>query len=113
LRRKAIIGLLDKKVESWSRFKKIFGPQWSLDGQVQLADEHCEEKLLNWGWKNKNPESTIIDFTVVNSMQKHDPNIVDLETFNKLASLNQFDMMLFEYAHFLFWEQRVLFESVK
>lgn len=106
LRRKFIVGLLGQKVESWNRFKKLFAETWELDG---LENSECEEKMLNWGWKNQNHIRPMIDFSVMNSMQRHDPSIIDFETFNEIAIPNQFDMMLFEYAQYLFWEQRVLF----
>ncbi len=106
LRRKFIVGLLGQKVESWNRFKKLFGDSWELYG---LENSDCEEKKLNWGWKNQNHIRPMIDFSVMNSMQKDDPSIIDLETFNEIAKPNQLDMMLFEYAQYLFWEQRVLF----
>jgi hypothetical protein len=107
LRRKCIIGLLEEKQESWNRFQRIFDSRWSL--KKRHTDEVCQDKLLNWGWKNRNSITPFIDISVEDESQRPDENIVDRTTFRQIAALNQLDMLLYEYTRHLFWEQRLFF----
>jgi len=107
LRRKCIIGLLELKFESWNRFQMMYKNRWRLDEREESPS--CQERLLNWGWKNKNPMRPLIDFTLKKSLRKRDPQIIDMETYKEIASLNQLDMLLYEYCKHLFWEQEKLF----
>ena len=109
LRQKCLIGLLEEKQETWNRFKQLFYSRWSLDKRA--ADEDCQERYLNWGWKNRNSMTPIIDVTVENELERPDQRIVDRATFRQIAALNRLDMLLYEYTKQLFWEQRLLFHE--
>lgn len=89
LRKKCIIGLLDEKSETWSRLEQFFG--WKF---YTGKDRECYDRMLNWGWKNKNLHTTIAEGSIV---------------WDLLHKQNELDMMLYEYAQLLFEEQRVLF----
>ena len=107
LRRKCIIGLLEQKQESWSRFQQIHDKRWKLkDRDYNSA---CVDRLLNWGWRNRNSIKPFIDISVEKSLQREDRSIVDKTTYKQIASLNQLDMLLYEYCKYLFTQQRVLF----
>jgi hypothetical protein len=111
LKRKCIIGLFEEKQESWERFQDIFKSRWSLE--KRQTDEVCEDKLLNWGWKNRNKISSFIDITLEDNSQIQDDTIVDRRTFQQIASLNHLDMLLYEYTKYLFLEQRKIFHKPK
>eukprot|EP00559_Dactyliosolen_fragilissimus_P008830 CAMPEP_0184857218 /NCGR_PEP_ID=MMETSP0580-20130426/2383_1 /TAXON_ID=1118495 /ORGANISM="Dactyliosolen fragilissimus" /LENGTH=251 /DNA_ID=CAMNT_0027352687 /DNA_START=86 /DNA_END=837 /DNA_ORIENTATION=+ len=55
LRRKCLIGLMDggnNKGLSWDRFEKYFQYAWGIVG---TSANECKERMLHWGWKNRNP----------------------------------------------------------
>merc|ERR1719491_272239 len=87
LRKKFLIGLLSEKHESMKRFEIFFG--WtSLALKPGVAD--CEERLLSWGWSNKN---------------KHPKVEPDSKAYKLIKSKNELDIQLYEYAKQLFDEQ--------
>mmetsp|Transcript_28187 Transcript_28187/g.60501 ORF Transcript_28187/g.60501 Transcript_28187/m.60501 type:complete len:219 (-) Transcript_28187:1115-1771(-) len=89
LRKKCIVGLFDEKTESWLRLERFF--QWKFYTQ---RNRDCLDRLLNWGWSNKNLHPSVEEGSVA---------------WNLLYKQNELDMMLYEYAQLLFEEQRALF----
>lgn len=85
LRRKAKIGLLDQKAESMRRFS------FQRDSS---SDRECEERLLHYGWNTKGSYPQVGKKTLA---------------YKLLMQSNALDMKLFEYALYLFTEQRSLF----
>ena len=89
LRRKFVIGLVTDKEESFNRFQTYFG--WKLK---KKKDKECLKNKLDWDWSLQHPHKAI-------------PEGSDL--WNLIATHNQYDMQLYEYARFLFSEQSALF----
>ena len=89
LRKKCIVGLFDEKSESWLRLERFFG--WKFPTQ---KSRECLDRLLNWGWSNKNLHPAIEEGSVA---------------WDLLYKHNELDIKLYEYAHLLFEEQSVLF----
>jgi len=87
LRKKCLIGLLSEKEESIKRFEKYFG--WERRSKLPGASE-CEERLLGWGWSNKN---------------RHPPIDPGSEAYYLIKTKNELDIMLYEYAKVLFHQQ--------
>jgi hypothetical protein len=106
LRRKCVIGLLGEKGESMKRFERFFG--WDVDVSSDrndvieqqaapeasrwknVKDEECRDRLLYWGWINKNKHPTVEEGSTV---------------FRLLESKNRYDIELYMYARQLFDEQ--------
>ena len=86
LRKKCIVGLFDEKTESLLRLKRFFG--W------KLRDRECLDRLLNWGWSNKNAHLALEEGSIA---------------WDLLARHNRFDMQLYLYSQLLFEEQTALF----
>lgn len=85
LRQKCLVGLLDRKDESFRRFEDYFG--WGPKNQEQLE---CRNRLLHWGWSNKHAHPTVEEGSVV---------------WDLLYKKNEFDMQLYEYAQQLYEDQ--------
>jgi hypothetical protein len=106
LRRKCIVGLLGEKGESMKRFEKFFG--WDAGASrdyidatelhaapgasrwKNAKDEECRDRLLYWGWINKNKHPTVEEGSGV---------------YRLLESRNRYDIELYMYARQLFEEQ--------
>mmetsp|Transcript_24294 Transcript_24294/g.36007 ORF Transcript_24294/g.36007 Transcript_24294/m.36007 type:complete len:421 (+) Transcript_24294:133-1395(+) len=89
LQEKCLIGLLDKKEESFHRFEKYFG--WKpRDGEQ--AD--CRDRWLNWNWGNKHSHPLVEQGSVV---------------WDLLYKKNELDMRLYDFALDLFSQQASLF----
>mmetsp|Transcript_5640 Transcript_5640/g.8688 ORF Transcript_5640/g.8688 Transcript_5640/m.8688 type:complete len:407 (+) Transcript_5640:166-1386(+) len=86
LRRKAHIGLLERKGESVARFVSHFPA-------VSPGFRECEERLLQWAWPNKNRHTGLEENT---------------ESYELLATRNEHDMELYNYAKQLFALQKPL-----
>lgn len=91
LRRKVLVGLMSEKDESFDRYTKQFG--WEArDGKAK----ECQMRRLQWDWSLRHPHE------------------VEVLEGNRLWSLisgqNEYDMKLYEYAQYLFEEQRQLFQ---
>jgi len=93
LRKKCLVGLLEKKGETFQRFQKYFG--WEFPNKVS---KECQERQLHWGWSNKHAHPII---------EEGSP------TWNLLLKKNQLDMELYYYAKQLFKEQVALFNSIE
>lgn len=91
LRKKCLIGLLEKKAESFDRFEKFFG--WTYPNK---HSKECRDRLLNWGWSNKHSHPLI------------EPGS---SAWDLLSKKNYFDMQLYEYSKQLFSEQARFFTS--
>jgi len=87
LRTKCLIGLLTKKQASMKRFQAYFG--WT-ELMKKSGVTECEDRLLNWGWSNKN---------------KHPDLEVGSEAYNLIKTKNELDILLYEYAEELFETQ--------
>ncbi|KAL3784939.1 hypothetical protein ACHAW5_003619 [Stephanodiscus triporus] len=106
LRRKCVVGLLGEKGESMKRFERFFG--WDVDVSrdhndvveqraapeasrwKNVKDEECRDRLLYWGWINKNKHPTVEEGSTV---------------YRLLESKNRYDIELYMYARQLFYEQ--------
>merc|ERR1712157_159133 len=97
LKTKCLIGLLSRKQESLERFQAYFG--WSKLAKKSGVAE-CEERLLGWGWSNKN---------------KHPEVDINSEAYHLIRTKNELDIKLYEYAIELFDEQgdEIDFEKLK
>lgn len=89
LRKKCIVGLFDEKSESFLRLERFFG--WKFPAQ---KNRECLDRLLNWGWSNKNSHPLIEEESMA---------------WELLYKHNELDMQLYQYAQLLFEEQRDLF----
>jgi len=117
LRRKCLIGLLEEKASSWKRMREYYG--WDLHsssyGMQDSARYECEDKLLFWGWCNRNPHRPYVGYDSFDYMNDDDgkdksstSNIkgrVDKVSYEHLKILNRWDMLLYEYAKYLFQKQ--------
>lgn len=106
LRQKCIVGLLEKKAESWERFKYAYRMFWDK-GSVNKDDRaptppNCEAELLSYNWPNKNHYNIHSYETRLGS--------VHADTIAVLTDLNQYDLNLYEYARSLFKEQSKFFK---
>jgi len=88
LRRKCLIGLTTEKDQSFARFEKFFG--WRLGSD---ADQEYLNSKMQWDWSLKHPHEEVQEGT---------------ELWKQIASHNQYDMELYEYARVLFAQQTVL-----
>mmetsp|Transcript_7658 Transcript_7658/g.11135 ORF Transcript_7658/g.11135 Transcript_7658/m.11135 type:complete len:494 (+) Transcript_7658:50-1531(+) len=88
VRRKFIVGLLDRLEESMERFEKFFGWKYTI---MPTNQEICRENLLKSG-ANSNRKK----------MTKLEP---DSEAYRLLASQNEYDIRLYKYIERLFDEQ--------
>lgn len=84
LRRKFVIGLLDKKEESAKRIGQFFAPKWDPNGEGM--GEGCLSMVVN----DAEPKSTIKEGN---------------QAWNLLVWQNKLDMKLYEYAQQLFAQQ--------
>jgi hypothetical protein len=106
LRRKCLIGLLEEKEESWRRLKQYFGQDWDAIGaNERMGNEYeCEENMLNWEW---NPQIYHPFVKQQDDNASRNLNFV----YERLITMNAWDMQLYEYAKFLFWEQGQQFSN--
>ena len=88
LKNYCLVGLLDRKEESWTRFESYFG--WNVEGE---RTEDCKERYLEWGWSNKHSHPDVNETN---------------RAYDLLVERNKFDIELYEFAIILFGEQRVL-----
>ena len=88
LKNYCLIGLLERKEETWARLESYFG--WKTQGQWT---EDCKERYLEWGWANKHSHASI------------DP---DSRVYELLLERNKMDMDLYQFAVELFQEQSSL-----
>lgn len=91
LRRKVLVGLLEKNEESMERFEKFFGWKYKARPKVQ---EECRAEYLKGG-VNSN----------THSKEKPQP---DTPLYDKIVHMNMFDIMLYCYVEQLFEEQAKL-----
>ena len=84
LRRKFVIGLMDKKEESSKRIGQFFAPKWDPNGEGM--GEGCLSMVIN----DAEPKSTIKEGN---------------QAWNLLVWQNKLDMKLYEYAQQLFAQQ--------
>jgi hypothetical protein len=88
LKNYCLVGLLDRKEDSWARFQSYFG--WKMEGEWA---EDCKERYLEWGWSNKHSHPDVNETN---------------RAYDLLVERNKFDMELYEFAIILFEEQAVL-----
>lgn len=89
LRRKAIVGLLSEKEESFNRFAKQSG--WT---PKRGRDLECQKRRLQWDWSLRHP---------------HEVEVLEgNRLWNLISGQNSYDMRLYEYAQFIFEEQAQL-----
>jgi hypothetical protein len=89
LRRKAIVGLLSEKEESFNRFAKQSG--WT---PKRGRDLECKKRRLQWDWSLRHP---------------HEVEVLEgNRLWNLISGQNSYDMRLYEYAQFIFEEQAQL-----
>ena len=97
LRRKFIIGLIDKMEESMDRFERFFRWSYRVNPENQEA---CREQLLTGGGgSNRN----------INAIDKTHPK-EGSKGWKLLAEKNRFDLKLYDYARKLFDEQEALLD---
>jgi len=112
LRKKCIIGLLNHKQESITRYQQYF--KWKMNHHPSKfhinnspeaptspsfdQSSFCQEKLVTWGWSNKN----------------HHPNIEETSpAYELLQKKNALDLALFEYAKLLYDEQGEMISTME
>jgi len=93
LKKKCLVGLLEKIDESLERFEQYFG----FHGDNTLVTNECKDRYLHWGWKNR-----------------HDhPMLQEGSTAYKLLfRKNELDIKLYEYAKELFELQGALIHKI-
>ena len=124
LRRKSIVGLLEEKGSSWSRFKRFFESisieRQRLESQQSLQDGfvhpdrrnlyradtiECEEKQLFWGWPNRNVGQPFVDHEIMMTKSSSSSQVLSKDLYEAIKVLNRWDMVLYDYARELFYEQ--------
>lgn len=101
LKRKFIIGLFEEMLESMRRFEMFFGWNLNVDAQVCQANEIGRELAgyYNMFAKLSGPDEP----------KDTHPGLTD-EALESIIQKNSIDLMLFDYAKFLFgYQGRVLF----
>ena len=93
LRTKVMVGLLEKKEESFHRFVHLLGWNAVLESQGEWG-ERCVERLLGWGWEGK-----------VNHPRVREGS----SEWKALWDQNTFDVRLYEYAQELYELQGSMF----
>jgi len=91
LRRKCVVGLLDKWEESMDRFDNYFGFQPHGDRHEEAR--RCRMQLRESGGSNKHPHPHVNHTS---------------EEYATLERINTFDLILYDYIHELFLEQGML-----
>jgi len=92
IRRKILVGLLNKKEESMERFEKYFGWKYSIHPKNQ---EKCRTRLLA---------------TMPGDLKE--PLKPGMPAYDMLASVNHYDMQLYEYVETLFVEQAAFVDGI-
>jgi hypothetical protein len=87
LRRKVLVGLLEKRELSMARFEKYFNWKYKIQPEVQ---ESCRKKYLGSTTLKSRRNEKILPGTV---------------SYELLASFNKFDIQLYNYIETLFEEQ--------
>lgn len=124
LRRKCLVGLLEEKGSSWRRMKKYFGASW--DHQLQQyhggggSRGGCEQKLLFWGWCNRNSHRPYVGHDVDGNGNNNGngyggtgftinqkEEVVDRASYEQIETINRWDVILYEYAKYVFSQQGV------
>ena len=93
LRTKLMVGLLEKKQESFHRFVHFLGWNHVMESQGEYG-ERCVERLLGWGWEGK-----------VNHPRVREGS----SEWKALWDQNTFDVRLYEYAQDLYGLQGSMF----
>jgi hypothetical protein len=88
IRRKFLVGLLEDKTETLRRIEAYFG--WKLPSRVSMT---CKNNMFYFEPQSKNP---------------HPPVKEDSREYQLLLNRNRYDIELYEYAKFLFAEQKSL-----
>lgn len=109
IRRKCLILLIEEKASSLERLIQYF--HWNRHQiGAGIAGRECEEKSLHWGWSNKN-RHPIVHHDLSSESHEEDKEknndnwVLDQQSYERVELVNMFDMQLYEYAKFLFWEQ--------
>jgi len=92
IRRKILIGLLSKKEESMERFEKYFGWKYSIHPNNQ---EKCRKRML-----------------ATMPADLEEPLKPGMSAYDMLASVNHYDMQLYEYVETLFVEQAAFVDGI-
>jgi len=96
--------------------RKYFGESWDqlqhsdLHGMNDASRDECEQKLLFWGWCNRNPHRPYVNHDFGSGGTGFNTNVdrvVDRKFYEQVEILNKWDMILYEYAKYLFWQQGV------
>lgn len=112
LRRKCLVGLLEEKGASWRRMRKYFGISWNHQSQyIHHKDgpskRKCEQKLFFWGWNNRNPNRPYVGHGGESITRKSNEEIVDRASYEQIKLINRWDVLLYEYARYLFKQQGI------
>ena len=129
LRRKFLIGLLEEKAQSWDRIKSTYKIYWDHGHKdvnnmrtILMPTHDCENKLLSYNWPNRNQRQPLMDHDKYLRETTHDKEgkrnidhygwetVIDTNTYDKIRDLNEYDLMLYEYAKYLFKEQGSYFK---
>jgi len=93
LRRKFLVGTLEKKTESFRRFEEYF--KWDVPSP---RSENCKNDIFYFNWHVKNPHPM--------------PEMGDA-IYAQLERVNAYDIALYGYAQQLFDEQAVMFSPTE
>jgi hypothetical protein len=93
LRRKFLVGTLEKKTESFRRFEEYF--KWNVPSP---RSDNCKNDIFYFNWHVKNPHPM--------------PEIGDA-IYAQLERINVYDIAIYEYAQQLFDEQAVMFSPTE
>lgn len=130
IRRKCVIGLLEEKSQSWQRFRHVYEHYFvkSQSSSSSRKDIHnhkniistpdCENKLLSYDWPNRNDHRTFVDHDFHlrgKADEEHMFNNVgfdgiSFDVYNEVKDLHEFDLILFEFAKYLYRDQGSFFE---
>ncbi len=131
LRRKCVIGLLEEKSQSWQRFRHVYDHYFvkSQNSNSSRKDVHnhenfmstsdCENKLLSYDWPNKNDHRTFVDHDFHLRGNADEEHImfnnagfdgISFDVYNEVKVLHEFDLILFEFAKYLYRDQGSFFE---
>lgn len=89
LEEKFLVGLMEKKAQSFDRFQKYFG--W------MPSDDSCTRNKIEWSWPMKHHHVSVEEGS---------------EAWDLISAQNAFDIMLYEYAKdHLYVQQELLIPS--
>ena len=89
LQHKFVVGLLERKGESFHRFEQFF--DWKFD---EPQETQCKDKLLHWSWTSQHSHPQVEEGSTV---------------WDLLYKKNELDVRLYEFGKQLFVQQAVLF----